>query len=133
LLMKKLDVIVIFRESKILNKFAWLAQKIFARFENKIFCTDTYVTHLKSIYFITPRFLLQIYRKSWREVGTGTNCSTSGPNGEDEAAGRLGICINNSLRWPMMLQEWIVRLILTLCRKYDVLNDICSADEVYQK
>jgi len=89
------------------------------------------VTHLKSIYFITPRFLLQIYRKSWREVGTGMNCSTSGPNGEDEAAGRLGICINNSLRWPMMLQEWIVRLIWTLCRKYDVLNDICNA-EVYQ-
>lgn len=32
-----------------------------------------------------------------------------------------------------MLQEWIVRLILILCRKYDMSNGILNADEVGQR
>jgi len=32
-----------------------------------------------------------------------------------------------------MLQEWIVRLILILCRKYDMSNGIPNANEVNQR
>lgn len=89
------------------------------------------ITQLKNINFGIDRILcllLQIYRKLWRKVETGTNYSTSGLNGEDEAAHQLGICINNSLHWIMTLQDWIVRLALSW--KYNLLNKIRNANEI---